>query len=155
MNTHRTAYAGRNFEYYSEDPLLSGKIGSSTLKGAQSKDLITYIKHFALNDGEGVIDATNNVKESKDGLITFSNERAIREIYLPAFKEAVEEGGANGVMNARLTVLAPPGAGTIATSNKMFSVENGDSKDALLPIMLAFLITRPLRRVSKWVLISG
>lgn len=100
MNIHRTAYAGRNFEYYSEDPLLSGKIGSSTVKGAQSKGLITYIKHFALNDGEGVIDATNNIKGSKDGMITFSNEQAIREIYLPAFKEAVEEGGANGVMNA-------------------------------------------------------
>lgn len=100
MNIHRTAYAGRNFEYYSEDPLISGKIGSATVKGAQSKGLITYIKHFALNDGEGVIDATNNIKGSKDGLSTFSNEQAIREIYLPSFKEAVQEGGANGVMNA-------------------------------------------------------
>ncbi len=100
MNIHRTAYAGRNFEYYSEDSYLSGKIGAATVKGAQSKGLITYIKHFALNDGEGVIDETNGIKGSKDGMVTFSNEQAIREIYLPSFKEAVEEGGANGVMNA-------------------------------------------------------
>ncbi len=100
MNTHRTAYAGRNFEYYSEDGYLSGKIGAATVKGAQSKGLITYVKHFALNDGEGVIDATNGIKGSKDGISTFCNEQAIREIYLPAFKEAVEEGGANGIMNA-------------------------------------------------------
>ncbi len=100
MNTHRTAYAGRNFEYYSEDSFLSGKIGSATVKGAQSKGLITYVKHFAVNDGEGVIDESNGIKGSKDGISTFVNEQAIREIYLPAFKEAVEEGGANGIMNA-------------------------------------------------------
>ncbi len=100
MNIHRTAYAGRNFEYYSEDGLLSGKIGAATVKGAESKGLICYVKHFALNDGEGVIDATNNIKGSKDGLVTFANEQAIREIYLKPFKYAVEEGGCAGIMNA-------------------------------------------------------
>lgn len=100
MNTHRTAYAGRNFEYYSEDSLLSGKIGAATVKGAESKGLICYVKHFALNDGEGVIDATNGIMGSKDGMVTFSNEQAIREIYLEPFRLAVEEGNCSGIMNA-------------------------------------------------------
>lgn len=100
MNTHRTAYAGRNFEYYSEDGFLGGKIGAATVAGAQSKGLICYVKHFALNDGEGVIDATNGIKGSKDGISTFSNEQAIREIYLKPFEYAVKEGGCTGIMNA-------------------------------------------------------
>ena len=56
MNTHRTAYGGRNFEYYSEDGFLSGKIGANVVKGAESKGLYCYVKHFAVNDGEGAID---------------------------------------------------------------------------------------------------
>ncbi|MBO4990166.1 MAG: glycoside hydrolase family 3 protein [Clostridia bacterium] len=100
MNTHRTAYAGRNFEYYSEDGFLAGKIGAATVAGAQSKGLICYVKHFALNDGEGVIDATNGIKGSKDGIATFANEQAIREIYLKPFEYAVKEGGCTGIMNA-------------------------------------------------------
>lgn len=100
MNTHRNAYSGRNFEYYSEDGFIAGKIGAATVKGAQSKGLYCYIKHFALNDTEGVIDATNDIKGSKDGISTFANEQAIRQIYLKPFEYAVKEGGAMGVMNA-------------------------------------------------------
>ena len=100
MNTHRTPYSGRNFEYYSEDGFLGGRIGASVVAGAQSKSLVCYIKHFALNDTEGVIDATNDIMGSKDGISTFATEQAIREIYLTPFEFAVKDGGATGVMNA-------------------------------------------------------
>ena len=90
MNTHRTAYSGRNFEYYSEDGFLSGKIAAAEVKGIQSKGCYVYIKHFALNDSE-----TNCRCVS-----TWVNEQTIREIYLKPFEMAVVEGGAMNVMNA-------------------------------------------------------
>ena len=88
MNIHRTAFSGRNFEYYSEDSFLSGKMGAATTKGATEKGLITFIKHFALNDQE-----TNRA-----ALLTFANEQTIREIYLSAFEDSITEGGALGIM---------------------------------------------------------
>ena len=90
MNIHRTAYSGRNFEYYSEDPFLSDKIAAAEVEGIQSKGVYVYIKHFALND-----------TESKCRCIaTFTSEQAIREVYLKSFETAVTEGGAKCVMNA-------------------------------------------------------
>lgn len=88
MNIHRTAFSGRNFEYYSEDSFLSGQMGAATTKGATEKGLITFIKHFALNDQE-----TNRAS-----LLTFTNEQTIREIYLAPFEKSVTEGGALGMM---------------------------------------------------------
>lgn len=88
MNIHRTAFSGRNFEYYSEDSFLSGQMGAATTKGATEKGLITFFKHFALNDQE----------TSRAALLTFANEQAIREIYLAPFEESVVEGGALGIM---------------------------------------------------------
>ena len=79
MNIHRTAFSGRNFEYYSEDGFLSGKMGAATVRGARSKGVISFVKHFALNDQE----------TSRTTINTFSNEQAIREIYLKAFEESV------------------------------------------------------------------
>ena len=90
MNIHRTAYSGRNFEYYSEDGFLSGKIAAAEVKGIQDKGCYVYIKHFALNDSE-----TNCRCVS-----TWVNEQTIREIYLKPFQMAIEEGGAMNVMNA-------------------------------------------------------
>lgn len=90
MNTHRTAYAGRNFEYYSEDGFLGGKIAAAEVKGIQSKGVYVFIKHFALNDCE------TNCRS----IATFTNEQAIRELYLQPFEHAVVEGGAHNVMNA-------------------------------------------------------
>ena len=90
MNIHRTAYSGRNFEYYSEDPFLSGKIAAAEVEGIQSKGVYVYIKHFALNDTETKCRC----------IATFSDEQTIREIYLKPFEMAVVEGGASGVMNA-------------------------------------------------------
>lgn len=90
MNIHRTAFSGRNFEYYSEDGYLSGQFGLATVSGARSKGVITFVKHFALNDQE-----TN-----RSGVSTFSNEQAIREIYLKAFEASIadREHGTLGIM---------------------------------------------------------
>ena len=81
MNTHRSAFAGRNFEYYSEDGVLSGKIASAVVSGAADKGVFAYIKHFALNDQEYM--RTTN-------LCTWANEQAIREIYLKPFEICVK-----------------------------------------------------------------
>lgn len=90
MNIHRSPFSGRNFEYYSEDPVLSGAMAASEVQAAQAKGVICYIKHYALNDQE-----TN-----RGGICTWSTEQAIREIYLKPFEDAVKEGGATGVMTA-------------------------------------------------------
>ena len=97
MNTHRTAYAGRNFEYYSEDGFLGGKIAAAEVKGIQSKGVYVFLKHFALNDCE------TNCRS----IATFVNEQAIRELYLQPFEHAVVDGGAYCVMNsfARVGVI--------------------------------------------------
>ena len=97
MNTHRTAYAGRNFEYYSEDGFLGGKIAAAEVKGIQSKGVYVFLKHFALNDCE------TNCR----AISTFVNEQAIRELYLQPFEHAVVDGGAYCVMNsfARVGVI--------------------------------------------------
>lgn len=91
MNIHRTAFGGRNFEYYSEDSLVSGKMAASVTKGYQSNGGYVYMKHFALNDQE-----TNRTY----GVLTWANEQAIREIYLKPFELAVKEGGAKGAMSS-------------------------------------------------------
>ena len=97
MNTHRNAYGGRNFEYYSEDGYLAGMIAAAEVKGIQSKGVYVYIKHFALNDNE------TNCR----CIATFANEQSIREIYLQPFEYAVVDGGAYNVMNsfARIGVV--------------------------------------------------
>ncbi len=90
VNIHRNAFAGRNYEYFSEDPHLSGKAAAAETMGVQSKGMYVYVKHFALNDQE-----TNRI-----GVATFANEQAIREIYLEPFEIAVQEGGARGIMSS-------------------------------------------------------
>lgn len=91
MNCHRTAFNSRNFEYYSEDPLLSGTTAAGVIKSLQSHGIVPYIKHFALNERE-----TN----ARDQLFTWCGEQAMREIYLLPFELAVREGGALGVMSS-------------------------------------------------------
>ena len=91
MNIHRSAFAGRNFEYYSEDGLLSGKMAANAILGAKEYGVYAYMKHFALNDQE-----SNRLSM----LCTWSNEQAIREIYLKPFELAVKEGGTGAVMSS-------------------------------------------------------
>ncbi len=88
MNIHRTPFAGRNFEYYSEDSFLSGALGSAQVKGVQSKGIYCYLKHFALNNQESNRSCSGN-GTSGQGLATWSNEQAIREIYLKPFEMTV------------------------------------------------------------------
>ena len=88
MNIHRTPFSGRNFEYYSEDALLSGKMGAAMVRGCNEKNVYTYIKHFALNDQE-----TNAI-----GGANWCNEQAMREIYLKPFELSVKEGESKAIM---------------------------------------------------------
>lgn len=91
LNIHRSAFAGRNFEYYSEDPILSGWMAAKATAGAETKGVYAYLKHFALNDQE-----TNRLSM----ICTWSTEQAIREVYLKAFEIAVKEGGAKAMMSS-------------------------------------------------------
>ncbi|MCD8190084.1 MAG: glycoside hydrolase family 3 C-terminal domain-containing protein [Clostridiales bacterium] len=93
MNTHRSAFAGRNYEYYSEDGVLAGYFAAAQVNGAASKGVYAYIKHLALNDQE-----TNRCAV----LLTYSNEQAIREIYLKPFEICVKnyEGTGLAVMSS-------------------------------------------------------
>lgn len=90
VNIHRTPYSGRNFEYYSEDPFISGKTCAAEVAGIQSKGVYVYMKHFALNDQE----------TARDGIAVWTNEQAAREIYLQAFEYPVVESGAYCVMTS-------------------------------------------------------
>lgn len=90
MNIHRLPYSGRNNEYYSEDGFLSGSMAAASSRGAASKGMYTFIKHFAANDqenhrGDGS-DSEGNVQQ---GLVTWTNEQALREIYLLPFEMCV------------------------------------------------------------------
>ncbi|MBE5826828.1 MAG: beta-glucosidase [Butyrivibrio sp.] len=91
MNIHRTAFAGRNFEYYSEDSILSGFIAAKAAQGSWDNGVYAYIKHFAMNDQEG---------NRCDMLCTWSNEQAIREIYLRPFEICVKNVGLTAVMSS-------------------------------------------------------
>ena len=91
VNIHRTPFAGRNFEYYSEDGVLSGKLVTQTVIAAMDHGVYAYVKHFALNDQE---------THRWEMLTTWSNEQAIREIYLKPFEMAVKEGGTTAIMSS-------------------------------------------------------
>ena len=86
MNTHRTAFGARNYEYFSEDGVLSGNMGAKAVEGAGNYGVYSYIKHFALYEGNAKM------------VSVWSNEQAIREIYLKPFEISVKQGGANAVM---------------------------------------------------------
>ena len=89
-NLHRTPYGGRNFEYYSEDGFLSGKMSAYEVAAIQEKGVHVVMKHFALNDCE----------QDRIGLGVWLSEQAARENYLKAFQAPIEEGNGNGMMMA-------------------------------------------------------
>ena len=86
MNTHRTAFGARNYEYFSEDGVLAGNMGAKAVEGARKYGVYSYIKHFALYEGNAKM------------VSVWSNEQAIREIYLKPFEISVKQGGANAIM---------------------------------------------------------
>ncbi|MEO8885332.1 MAG: glycoside hydrolase family 3 C-terminal domain-containing protein [Mucilaginibacter sp.] len=90
FNITRTPLNGRTYEYYSEDPFLNAQLAVATVKGIQSQNVAACIKHYAVN----------NQEVDRNGVSVDLSERALREIYLPAFKAAVEEGNAWVLMSA-------------------------------------------------------
>lgn len=90
VNIHRSQFAGRNWQYFSEDGYLAGMIAANEVKGAQEKGLPVYVKHFALN----------NQENDRHGVMTWANEQCMREIYFRPFEIAVKEGKALGLMSS-------------------------------------------------------
>lgn len=91
-NIHRTPFGGRNWEYYSEDGMLSGEFAAAVVQGCASKGVYCCMKHFAVNDQE-----TNR---DTNGLITWVNEQSMREIYFKPFEIAVKKGGTMAMMSS-------------------------------------------------------
>jgi beta-glucosidase len=92
VNIHRSAFGGRNFEYFSEDGYFSGMMASAEIQGAMTKGVNTQIKHFALNEQE--------THRSSNGVLTWATEQSMRELYLKPFEYAVKVGGTRGVMSS-------------------------------------------------------
>ncbi|MCM1368737.1 MAG: fibronectin type III-like domain-contianing protein, partial [Roseburia sp.] len=92
VNIHRSPFAGRNWEYYSEDGTLSGVMAANVVKGASSKGVYCYVKHFALNEQE--------TARSSNGVLTWANEQAMREIYLRPFEITVKDGKTTAMMSS-------------------------------------------------------
>ena len=90
VNLHRSQFGGRNFEYYSEDPYISGEMAGHIIKGCNEKGMITFLKHFAVNEQES----------NRENLLTWANEQSIRELYLKPFQICVEEYNTHGIMSA-------------------------------------------------------
>ncbi|MCQ2800639.1 MAG: glycoside hydrolase family 3 C-terminal domain-containing protein [Bacilli bacterium] len=90
VNIHRSPFGGRNFEYYSADPFLTGRIAGRVVSGATDRGVYCFFKHFAVNDQE----------KGREGVSAFVNEQALREIYLKAFQLPIQEGKALGIMSS-------------------------------------------------------
>lgn len=90
VNIHRNPMGGRNYEYYSEDPILSATMASAVITGCYSEGLVVTIKHFVMNDQES----------HREGVFTWADEQTMREIYLKAFEMPIKESPCLGVMSA-------------------------------------------------------
>ena len=90
VNTHRSPFGGRNFEYYSADPFLMGRMAAQVVGAATDRGIYAYFKHFAVNDQE----------KNRESGISFVNEQALREIYLKSFQMVFQEGKSIGVMGS-------------------------------------------------------
>lgn len=117
LNVHRSAFGGRNYEYYSEDGILSGKMAASEASGASEKGLITFMKHYALNEQE-----TNR---QKNGYCAWVNEQAFREVYLKGWELYMKEAkmqvkyyavGKDGQMESKLSTKTMSAATGIMTA---------------------------------------
>ncbi|MCR5309110.1 MAG: glycoside hydrolase family 3 C-terminal domain-containing protein [Bacilli bacterium] len=90
VNIHRSPFGGRNFEYYSGDPFLTGRIAGRVVEGATDKGIYCFFKHFAVNDQE----------KHREGVACFLTEQALREIYLKPFQMCIQEGKSTGIMSS-------------------------------------------------------
>lgn len=115
MNIHRTAFGGRNFEYYSEDGILAGKTAAGFARGTAENGIYCYIKHFALD----------NQETNRENVCVWTSEQAIREIYLKAFELAVKEGNATAVMDADSRIGTDWCGGSSALNNDVLRNEWG------------------------------
>ena len=90
VNIHRSPFGGRNFEYYSADPFLTGRMAGRVVAGVSDRGVYSYFKHFAVNDQE----------KEREGVSAFLSEQALREIYLKAFQLPIQEGKSLGIMSS-------------------------------------------------------
>lgn len=109
-NMHRSPFNGRNFEYYSEDSVLSGEFCGSTVHGAAQSGVYTYVKHFICNDGESGI--------YRDSVYTWMTEQTLREVYLKPFQTIVEKYDGIGLMSSynRIGAVWAGGSEALLTS---------------------------------------
>ena len=134
LNVHRSAFGGRNYEYYSEDGLLSGKMAASEASKASEKGLITFMKHFVLNDQE-----TNR---QKNGYCSWVNEQAFREIYTKGWEIYIKEAtmqinyyGLNEEGKYEMMTKTMPAATGIMTSYNRVGARYAGASDSINDIL--------------------
>lgn len=115
VNLHRNPAGGRNYEYFSEDPVISGKLSSAMIKGCHNEGLMVTIKHFALNEQES----------NRKGVCTWADEQTIRELYLKAFEIPVKETNLKGVMSSYNRIGTTWCGGSSALLNDVLRTEWG------------------------------
>lgn len=114
-NIHRSPFSGRNYEYYSEDACISGKMAAYTVIGAQEKGLYPYVKHFVANDTDYL----------RGGKYTWMTEQALREVYLRPFEVAVKDGKAIGIMSSYNRIGATRASGCYSLCTEVLREEWG------------------------------
>ena len=114
-NMHRSPFGGRNYEYYSEDPLISGMFAGYTIKGAKDMGMYSYLKHFAVNENE----------THREGLFVWLTEQNLRENYLKAFEIALKVGDGNAVMTSMNRIGATWAGGSKALLTDILRQEWG------------------------------
>lgn len=102
-NLHRSAFGGRNYQYYSQDGIHAGIIGAADAAGAESRGCLVTVKHFLTNDAE--------VNRASEMHFNWVSEQALREVYMPAFKMPLQEGNAGSVMTACARIGMVPSQG--------------------------------------------
>lgn len=115
INMHRSPFAGRNYEYFSEDPVLTGDLATMCVKAVRDSGKISFVKHFAVAETE----------TSRDSLYTWLTEQTLREIYLEPFRRVVIDGNANGMMTSYNRVGALWAGGSQALMNGILRKEWG------------------------------
>lgn len=128
MNIHRHAYNGRGGEYFSEDPILSGYIGSAVVQGAQSKGTLVNIKHAAFNDQE----------INRSGIAVFMNEQKARELELRNLQQAFEANGKPAIWNgddAKDTTYTQGARGVMTSYNRIGATASSANEGVMVKIM--------------------